>query len=153
MSLKKQELIAPKLHPKGSAKKVFNEFWELAKKDNCNRKTLSSISFDAGHELRHEQDDKINLKWNKTTSTFNYNGKQVTRTKLIVDTILGEIKVYEACSGKIFYHFLGNLKVKKNGLIQRTFEQVERLPAQTLEEAIKICEDKWCKVKGIINSI
>ena len=41
-------------HPKGSAKKVFDKFWQKAKEDSCDRRTLASISFDAGHLLRHE---------------------------------------------------------------------------------------------------
>lgn len=50
-----QELNEPK--PKGSAKKVFDEFWEYAKKDTCSRKELASLSFDAGHSLRHKEEE------------------------------------------------------------------------------------------------
>ena len=48
-----------KTHAKRSAKKVFNEFWKEAQKDNCDRKTLASISFDAGHSLRHEDENTL----------------------------------------------------------------------------------------------
>lgn len=93
------------------------------------------------------------LNWIKTESEFAYNGKMVTRVKLTVDTILGEIIVYESVSGKVYYHFLGNLSVKKDGIIYKTFEQVNKLPVDSLEEGISICENKWSKVKKIINSI
>jgi hypothetical protein len=62
-------------HPKGSAKKVFNEFWKKAKNDTCDRKTLASISFDAGHLLRHQEYEKAlwwyNLSLSKKKSLFN----------------------------------------------------------------------------------
>jgi hypothetical protein len=60
--------------PKGSAKKVFNEFWKEAKKDTCDRKTLASISFDAGHSLRHQEYEKAlwwyNLPLSKKKQVF-----------------------------------------------------------------------------------
>jgi hypothetical protein len=46
------------LKPRGSAKTTFNNFWKTIKNDHCSRKTLASISFDAGHALRHKQEDK-----------------------------------------------------------------------------------------------
>ena len=62
-------------HLKGSAKKAFNEFWKEAKKDNCDRKTLASISFDAGHSLKHQESEKAlwwyNLPLSKKKSLFN----------------------------------------------------------------------------------
>jgi len=42
-------------HPKGSAGKVFSEFWDKIKEEKCDRRTLSSLSFDAGHSLRHKE--------------------------------------------------------------------------------------------------
>ena len=60
--------------PKGSAKKVFNKFWKEAKTDACDRKTLASISFDAGHSLRHDEYEKAfwwyNLPLSKKKSLF-----------------------------------------------------------------------------------
>ena len=62
-------------HPKGSAKKVFNEFWKETQKDTCDRKTLASISFDAGHSLRHAEYEKAlwwyNLPLSKKKRLFN----------------------------------------------------------------------------------
>jgi hypothetical protein len=93
------------------------------------------------------------LNWVKTESKFTYSGKMITRIKLTVDTILGEIVVYESVNGKVYYHFLGNLSVKKNGIIHKTFEQENKVLVDSLEEGISICETKWSKVKKIINSI
>lgn len=54
VKLKKQ--LKPK--PRGTAKKAFKLFWIGLKGDKCNRKTLAQLAFDAGHALRHKQEDK-----------------------------------------------------------------------------------------------
>jgi len=51
------EPVEVKPHPPGSAKRVFNEFWEQIKEDNCDRKELASLAFDAGHALRHKEEE------------------------------------------------------------------------------------------------
>ena len=139
--------------PEGSGKKVFNDFWEISKKDNCDRKTLASIAFDAGHLLRHEQPNSTTLIWIKKESTFNYSGKKVTRTRLTVSTILGDLIVYEAVSGNCYYQFFNELKVIRGDYEYRNFGQVKREKVESLEEGIMICEAKWSRVKEIINSI
>lgn len=58
--LKREILILKKRlkpKPRGSAKKAFSLFWKEIKEDDCDRKTLASLAFDAGHALRHKQED------------------------------------------------------------------------------------------------
>jgi hypothetical protein len=92
-----------------------------------------------------------NLKWIEKQSTFIYNGESVIRTELSIDTILGKIKVYESVDGKVFYHFLGDLELKQGGYSLRLLGQVIKTEVGSLEEGISICEEKWTKVKEIIN--
>lgn len=53
---KLKKRLKPK--PRGSAKKAFKVFWNDLKNDDCSRKTLAQLAFDAGHALRHKQEDK-----------------------------------------------------------------------------------------------
>lgn len=50
------------LSPTGTAKTTFNAFWKGVENDSCNRKTLASIAFDAGHSLRHYQTEWNDVK-------------------------------------------------------------------------------------------
>lgn len=43
------------IHPPGSAKKVFDAFWNANKNTVKGRKELASLAFDAGHQMRHRK--------------------------------------------------------------------------------------------------
>lgn len=102
------------------------------------------------------------MKWSKKESSFNYNGKPVTRTTMIAQTPLGEFKVYEAVGGNIFYvhPFMRNaLELKINGVVfdgdpEGTFACNElRVKVKSIEEGISACEKKWVQVKEAVNKI
>ena len=81
-------------HPKGSAEKVFSEFWDKIKKDKCDRKTLSSLSFDAGHSLRHEEYEKAELSLMKIFTSImkmntEYEKKYLSATEENKESALG----------------------------------------------------------------
>ncbi len=42
-------------HPKGAALKVFNAFWKTHKSLGLPQKELTSLAFDAGHKLHHDE--------------------------------------------------------------------------------------------------
>lgn len=63
--LKKQILMLEgqlKPKPVGTAKKVFSEFWNGITKHGSSPKTIASLAFDAGHALRHNQSEWIDVK-------------------------------------------------------------------------------------------
>ena len=90
------------------------------------------------------------MKWVKTEFKFTYNGKPVTRRKAIINTPVGQFKVYEAVGGNVFY--------THPFLVQDPADPYEELSTrkircESLEEGMRKCESIIEKLKTALNNL
>lgn len=97
------------------------------------------------------------MHWIRKTSSFRYCGRPVTRVSLTSYTPLGNFKVYEAVSGKVFAESpFNNKNMGATGFIpdpDNTFGQWPRIECTSLREGVNKCNEIWNKAKAKINSI
>lgn len=98
----------------------------------------------------------LRMNWIEKSSSFRYAGKPVTRTKLAVNTILGEFSVFEAVNGNVFirHPFLDNYYIGAFGFNNgcQDWFGAPKKQVKTLEEGKEMCEQAMLKAKSIINN-
>jgi hypothetical protein len=99
------------------------------------------------------------MNWDKTESSFKYNGTPVTRKHASVKTPIGVFQVHEAVSGKAF---IQNPLIKSDYILENPLFSYDngceewfgpsKIFVKSFEEGIDISEKMWVKYKEIINS-
>lgn len=96
------------------------------------------------------------MEWIETESSFKYNGKSVTRHKVLFKTPFGEFTVYEAVNGKIFvrHPFLKYwYSVPGFDGGSEEFFGLPKIAVASLEVGKILLEKKWEQVQSAVNAV
>jgi hypothetical protein len=92
------------------------------------------------------------MNWKYTSSKFKYDNKPVERRKAILDTPLGELKVFEAVNGnaKMSYMYIGYENVGGKIIPRLNYAT---MPCSTLEEGVELLEKRWNELTTKMNNV
>lgn len=97
------------------------------------------------------------MNWTITESNFKYSGKPVTRKMAIINTPLGQFKVYEAVGGNCFivHPFISKYNGGLPGYDDGTSDWFgpPKIQVKSFDEGIKRCQQKWEQVKDVVGKI